>query len=165
MSCSCIRINNVETTFLFLIRPVKRRIRMGPLSFAFIRNFVLFRPVKKRDGGEKRNRGLLIRSLTKTHRETRRLMLFSHLSAKNPSRHHVVLSISAIPRAGHKANIIAPSILSMEFIYLTSNRYCVTVGKKYSYVKTVFFVNTTINLRNIDLSSYTNLRERSDKMD
>lgn len=92
-------------------------------------------------------------------------MLFSHLSAKNPSRHHVVLSISAIPRAGHKANIIAPSILSMEFIYLTSNRYCVTVEKKYSYVKTVFFVNTTINLRNIDLSSYTNLRERSDKID
>ena len=59
-----------------------------------------------------------------THRETRRLMLFSHLSAKNPTRlrHHVVLSISAIPRADHKANIIAPSILSMEFIYLTSNQ-------------------------------------------
>lgn len=70
-------------------------------------------------------------------------MLFSHLSGKNPTRRHVVLSISAIPRADHKANIIAPSILSMEFIYLTSNLYCVTVGKKYSYVKTVFLVNTT----------------------
>lgn len=139
---------------------------MGPLSFAFIRNFVLFRPVKKRDGGGKKEYRTIDTIVDKaTHRETRQLMLFSHLSAKNPSRHHVVLSISAIPRAGHKANIIAPSILSMEFIYLTSNRYCVTVEKKYSYVKTVFFVNTTINLRNINLSSYTNLRERSDKVD
>lgn len=89
-----------------------------------------------------------------THRETRRLMLFSHLSAKNPTRLDIT-SFYQFPRflaRTTKQTLSLQVSFQWNLFILHQTSYCVTVGKKYSYVKTVFFVNTTINLRNIDLS-------------